>query len=132
VNDFGLLLGGRLKYAEAFLPEHQLPSDSSAQPVLVSWQHAGYQLILDVPLVPLTGPSYNGPPEPRAHTVSAGRLPGCAGGVPPGSYRLQPLLNREASQRGRLLVRGARSSDLMRKAGKRCYRRRPGCRRAVR
>jgi len=64
VNDFGLLLGGRLQYAEAFLAEYQLPSDSSAQPVLAPWQHAGYQLILDVPLVPLTVPSYNGPPEP--------------------------------------------------------------------
>ena len=64
MNDLGLLLGGRLQYAEVFLPEDQPVSDSSAQPVLAPWQHAGYQLILDVPLVPLTVPSYSGPPEP--------------------------------------------------------------------
>ena len=64
VNDLGLLLGGRLQYAEAFLPDQQPVSDSSAQPVLAAWQHAGYQLILSVPLVPLTIPSYVGPPEP--------------------------------------------------------------------
>jgi hypothetical protein len=64
VNDLGLLLGGRLQYAEAFLPDQQPVSDSSAQPVLAAWQHAGYQLILSVPLVPLSIPSYVGPPEP--------------------------------------------------------------------
>ena len=64
VNDFGLLLGGRLQYAEAFLPDQQPVSESSAQPVLAYWRHAGYQLILGVPLVPLTGPSSAGPPEP--------------------------------------------------------------------
>jgi len=63
-NGFGLLLGGRVQYAEVFLPEDQPLSDSSAQPVLAPWQEAGYRLILDVPLVPLTVPSYNGPPEP--------------------------------------------------------------------
>ena len=61
VNDLGLLLGGRLQYAEAFLDDHQPVSDSSAQPVLAPWQDAGYQLILSVPLVPLTVPSYAGP-----------------------------------------------------------------------
>jgi Glycosyl hydrolase family 26 len=64
VNGFGLLLGGRLQYAEAFLPDQQPVSDSSAQPVLASWPGTGYQLILGVPLVPLTVPTYNGPPEP--------------------------------------------------------------------
>ena len=64
VNGFGLLLGGRLQYAEAFLPDQQPVSESSAQPVLASWQGTGYQLILGVPLVPLTVPTYNGPPEP--------------------------------------------------------------------
>ena len=64
VNGLGLLLGGRLQYAETFLPDQEPVSDSSAQPVLAAWQHAGYQLILGVPLVPLTVPSYNGPPEP--------------------------------------------------------------------
>ena len=75
VNDLGLLLGGRLQYAEAFLPEHQPVSDSSAQPVLAPWQHAGYQLILDVPLVTLTVPSYNGPAEPGEHPYQLADYP---------------------------------------------------------
>ncbi len=64
VNGLGLLLGGRLQYGEAFLPDDQPVSDSSAQPALAAWQQAGYQLILSVPLVPLSVPSYAGPPEP--------------------------------------------------------------------
>jgi len=64
VNGLGLLLGGRLQYGEAFLPDDQPVSDSSAQPTLAAWQQAGYQLILSVPLVPLSVPSYAGPPEP--------------------------------------------------------------------
>jgi hypothetical protein len=64
VNDLGLLLGGRLQYAEAFLPDQQPVSVPSAQRVLTPWQQAGYQLILSVPLVPLTVRSYNGPPQP--------------------------------------------------------------------
>jgi Glycosyl hydrolase family 26 len=64
VNDLGLLLGGRLQYAEAFLSDQQPVSDSSAQPALAHWQQAGYQLILSVPLVPLTVPSSAGPPVP--------------------------------------------------------------------
>ena len=63
-NDLGLLLGGRLQYAEAFLPDQQPVSDSSAQQVLAPWQQTGYQLILSVPLVPLTVPSYVGPRQP--------------------------------------------------------------------
>ena len=75
VNDLGLLLGGRLQYAEAFLPD-QLPiSESSAQPVLGSWQQAGYQLILGVPLVPLTVPTYNGPPEPGPQPYQLANYP---------------------------------------------------------
>ena len=64
MNDLGLLLGGRLQYAEAFLLDDQPVSDSSAQPALAPWRQGGYQLILSVPLVPLTVPSYNGPAEP--------------------------------------------------------------------
>ena len=64
VNELGLLLGGRLQYAEAFLPDQQPVSDSSAQRVLTPWQGVGYQLILSVPLVPLTVPSFHGPHEP--------------------------------------------------------------------
>jgi hypothetical protein len=75
VNGLGLLLGGRLQYAEAFLPD-QLPiSESSAQPVLGSWQQAGYQLILGVPLVPLTVPTYNGPPEPGPQPYQLANYP---------------------------------------------------------
>jgi len=64
VNGFGLLLGGRVQYAEAFLFDQKPLSDASVQPVLTPWQQAGYQLILSVPLVPLTVSSYNGPHEP--------------------------------------------------------------------
>jgi Glycosyl hydrolase family 26 len=64
VNGFGLLLGGRVQYAEAFLRDQKPISDSSAQATLAHWQHSGYQLILGVPLVPLTGPSSASPPEP--------------------------------------------------------------------
>jgi hypothetical protein len=64
MNGFGQLLGGRLQYAEVPLPEDEPVSDSSAQPVLAPWEQAGFQLILSVPMVPLTVPTYNGPPEP--------------------------------------------------------------------
>ena len=64
MNGLGLLLGGHVQYAEAFLSDHLPVSESSAQPVLASWQQTGYRLILGVPLVPLTVPTYNGPPEP--------------------------------------------------------------------
>ena len=53
-----------LQYAEAFLSDQKPLSDSTAQPALAPWQHAGYQLILSVPLIPLTGPSAASPPEP--------------------------------------------------------------------
>ena len=64
VNDLGLLLGGRLQYAEAFLPDQKPVSDSSAQRVLTPWQQTSYQLILGVPLVPLTVPSSAVPRQP--------------------------------------------------------------------
>jgi len=64
VNELGRLLGGRLQYAEAFLSDQQPVSDPSAQRVLTPWQGAGYQLILGVPLVPLTVPSFQGPSPP--------------------------------------------------------------------
>ena len=72
VNGLGLLLGGRLEYAETFLPDQQPVSDSSAQQALAPRQHSGFHLILGVPLVPLTVPSYNGPPEPgrRAYQLA--------------------------------------------------------------
>jgi len=66
VNAMGDLMGGRLQYAGVYLPDHQWLSDSVDQPVLVTWEHAGYQLILSVPIVPNPPAikSYNGPPEP--------------------------------------------------------------------
>jgi hypothetical protein len=66
VNGMGQLMGGRLQYAGVYLPDSEWPSDSVAQPVLAPWQHAGYQVILSVPLVPNPPAikSYSGPPEP--------------------------------------------------------------------
>jgi hypothetical protein len=75
VNGFGLLLGGRVQYAEAFLFDQKPLSDSSAQPVLTPWEQAGYQLILSVPLVPLTVSSYNGPGEPGGRSYQLADYP---------------------------------------------------------
>ena len=62
----GDLMGGRLRYAGVYLPDRQWLSDSTDQPVIAPWEHAGYQLILSVPVVPNTPAikSYSGPPEP--------------------------------------------------------------------
>jgi hypothetical protein len=66
VNGMGQLMGGRLQFAGVYLPDHQWPSEKADQPVLAPWQHAGYQLILSVPMMPNppTIKSYSGPPEP--------------------------------------------------------------------
>jgi hypothetical protein len=66
VNGMGDLMGGRLQYAGVYLPDGQWFSDSADQPVLAPWEHAGYQLILSVPIVPNPPAikSYSGPPEP--------------------------------------------------------------------
>ena len=66
VNAMGDLMGGRLQYAGTYLPDHQWLSDSIDQPVLAPWEHAGYKLILSVPIVPNPPviKSYSGPPEP--------------------------------------------------------------------
>jgi hypothetical protein len=66
VNAMGNLMGGRLQYAGVYLPDGQWLSDGVDQPVLVPWEHAGYQLILSVPIVPNPAgiKSYSGPPEP--------------------------------------------------------------------
>jgi hypothetical protein len=66
VNAMGQLMGGRLQYTGIYLADNQWPSDATAQPVLAPWLHAGYQMILSVPLVPLPPAikSYSGPPEP--------------------------------------------------------------------
>jgi Glycosyl hydrolase family 26 len=62
----GDLMGGRLQYAGVYLPDGQWLSDSADQPVLAPWEHAGYQLVLSVPIVPNPPAikSYSGPPEP--------------------------------------------------------------------
>jgi hypothetical protein len=66
VNGLGALMGGRLQFAGVYLPDHQWPSDSLDQPVLAPWEHAGYRLILSVPMMPNPPEikSYSGPPEP--------------------------------------------------------------------
>jgi hypothetical protein len=66
VNAMGNLMGGRLQYAGVYLPDGQWLSDSVDQPVLAPWEHAGYRLILSVPIVPNPPAikSYSGPPEP--------------------------------------------------------------------
>jgi hypothetical protein len=65
-NAMGNLMGGRLRYAGVYLPDGKWPSAGSAQPVLAPWLHAGYRLVLSVPLVPNPPAikSYSGPPEP--------------------------------------------------------------------
>ncbi len=66
VNGMGELMGGRLQFAGVYLPDHVWPSEKADQPVLAPWQHAGYQLILSVPIMPNPPAikSYSGPPEP--------------------------------------------------------------------
>ena len=66
VNGMGKLLGGRLQYAGVYLPDGKWFSASIDQPVLAPWIHAGYRLILSVPIVPNPPAikSYSGPPEP--------------------------------------------------------------------
>jgi len=77
VNGMGNLMGGRLQYAGAYLPDHGWFSDRVDQPVLVPWEHAGYRLILSVPLVPNPPAikSYSGPPEPGKRTYHLADYP---------------------------------------------------------
>jgi hypothetical protein len=66
VNALGDLMGGRLQYAGAYLPDRQPLSDSVDQQWLAPWEQSAYRLILSVPIVPNppTVKSYSGPPEP--------------------------------------------------------------------
>ena len=66
VNALGDLMGGRLQYAGAYLPDRQWLSDSIDQLWLAPWEHSAYRLILSVPIVPNPPAvrSYSGPPEP--------------------------------------------------------------------
>ena len=74
VNGMGKLMGGRLQYAGVYLPDGTWFSERIDQPVLAPWQHAGYRLILSVPMVPNPPAikSYSGPPEPghRAYQLA--------------------------------------------------------------
>jgi Glycosyl hydrolase family 26 len=65
-NALGDLMGGRLQYAGAYLPDRQPLSDSVDQRWLAPWERSAYRLILSVPIVPNppTVKSYSGPPEP--------------------------------------------------------------------
>jgi Glycosyl hydrolase family 26 len=66
MNAMGDLMGGRLQYAGVYLPDRQWLSNPTDQPMLAPWEHAGYKLILSVPIVPNPPVirSYSGPPEP--------------------------------------------------------------------
>jgi Glycosyl hydrolase family 26 len=66
VNGMGKLLGGHLQYAGVYLNDQETISDATAQPVLAPWEHAGYQLVLSVDIIPNppATKSYSGPPEP--------------------------------------------------------------------
>lgn len=66
VNGLGKLLGGHLQYAGAYLNDQEAISDATAQPVLALWEHAGYQLVLGVNIIPNPPAirSYSGPPQP--------------------------------------------------------------------
>jgi len=66
VNGLGKLLGGHLQYAGAYLNDQEAISDATAQPVLAPWEHAGYQLVLGVNIIPNppATKSYSGPPQP--------------------------------------------------------------------
>lgn len=75
VNGMGKLLGGHVQYAAVYLSDKDTISDTMAQPVLVQWEKAGYQLILGIdffPNPPVTK-SYSGPPEPgdKAYQLSS-------------------------------------------------------------
>jgi len=77
VNAMGDLMGGHLQYAGVYLPDLQWLSDSVDQPVLAPWEHVGYQLILNVPIVPNPPAikSYSGPPEPGNKSYQLANYP---------------------------------------------------------
>jgi hypothetical protein len=66
VDATGDVMDGRLQYAGVYLPDDEWFSGIAEQPVLAPWEHAGYRLILSVPMVPNPPAikSYSGPPEP--------------------------------------------------------------------
>lgn len=90
VNAMGDLMGGRLQYAGVFLPDLQWLSDSADQPVLAPWEHAGYRLILSVPLVPNPPAikSYSGPPEPGNKPYQLANYPDAVAALKQGARAL--------------------------------------------
>lgn len=90
VNAMGDLMGGRLRYAGIYLPDQQWLSDSADQPVLTPWEHAGYQLILSVPVIPDPPAirSYSGPPEPGNKPYQLARYPDAVAALQQGALAL--------------------------------------------
>jgi Ricin-type beta-trefoil lectin domain len=64
-NWFGRQLGRPVSYAADFLPTNHRVSRATSAPVPDTWKRTGYQLMLSVPMVPLSVPDYSGPPAPR-------------------------------------------------------------------
>lgn len=64
VNSFGRLLGRRVTYAADFIPTQDWVSPSTSAPVLKAWKNTRYQLMLSIPMVPMSVPDYSGPPVP--------------------------------------------------------------------
>ena len=66
-----------MRYAGIYLPDGRWFFQSVDQPVLTPWEHAGYQLILSVPMVPNPPAikSYSGPPEPGNKTYQLADYP---------------------------------------------------------
>ena len=89
VNAMGQLMGGRLQYAGVYLPDGQWFSEAIDQPVLAPWQHAGYQLILSVPIVPNPPAikSYSGPPEPGNKSYQLADHPDAVAALKHGAQR---------------------------------------------
>ena len=111
VNDLGLLLGGRLQYAEAFL--------SDQQPALrfVCAADAGPLAACRLPAHPqrpagAADRAQLGQPARAGASVPAGRLPRCAGRVPPGGFRRPPLLTLGPWRRGWTCISEARSESI--------------------
>ena len=88
VNGMGQLMGGRLQYAGVYLPDGRWFSASEVQQVLGPWEHAGYRLILSVPLVrnPPAIKSYSGPPEPGNKLYQLAEYPDAVAALKQGAY----------------------------------------------
>ena len=84
VNWFSRQLGRPVTYAADFVPTQDWVSQSTSAPVLDAWKRTRYQLVLSVPMVPMTVPDYSGPPvpSPKISEQRAGSaLKAAAGGL---------------------------------------------------